>query len=114
MEVTGYFESPVFRFRLVTKDDAFDHQFLMNAASPIGRYSKIMVADNPAPIVTAGQLPKQIGCLLLEPRLATVVVEIVAKAKNRIDGALAGKPRQFLQRRPAVIRRQELPAHGIA
>ena len=60
----------------------------MNDASPIGRNARIMVADNPAPVMTRGQLPQQPGCFILQPRLSTNVMEIVAKAVNRFGHIL--------------------------
>lgn len=86
----------------------------MNDASPIGGNARIMVADNPVPIVVGGHLPQQLGCFVLQPRLSAIVMEIVAKAVNRLDRIFAGKPGQFFKRCTAVIRRQELPSYGIA
>ena len=86
----------------------------MDYTAPICSNARIMIADNPAPIVARGQLPQQPGGFILEPRFSAIVMEIVAQAVDRLDRIFTRKPRQFFERRPAVIGRQELPTHRIA
>ena len=86
----------------------------MDYTAPICSNARIMIADNPAPIVARGQLPQQPGGFILQPCLSAIVMEIVAQAVNRLNRIFACQPRQFFKRRPAVIGWEELPAHRIA
>lgn len=94
--------------------DAIDAQFFVDHAAPICREARIMITDNPAPVITYGQLPQKPGGFILQPRFSAIVVEIVTQAENRLDRIFSGKPGQFLERCTAVIRREELPSYGIA
>ena len=86
----------------------------MDYTAPICSNARIMIADNPAPVITHSQLPQKPGGFILESGLSTIIMEIVAQTINRLDRIFAGKPGQLFKRRPAIIRREELPAHGIA
>ena len=114
MEMAGYFRSPIIRLSLVAQDDAFDVQLFMDCTTPICRDPRIVIADNPAPVIAYGQLAQQSCGFILQPRLSPIVVEIVTQAVDRPDRIFAGKPGQFFKRCTAVIRRQELPSYGIA
>ena len=86
----------------------------MDYTAPICSNARIMIADNPAPIVARGQLPEKLRRFVLQPRFSAIVMEIVAQAVNRLGRIFARKPRQFFKRCPAVIGWEELPAHRIA
>jgi hypothetical protein len=77
MEVPGHFRSPIIGICLMTQCDAIDAQLFMHHAAPICREARIMIADNPAPVITYGQLPQKPGGFILQPRFPTIVVEIV-------------------------------------
>ncbi len=96
------------------QDDAFDVQLFMDCTTPICRDPRIVIADNPAPVIGYGQLAQQSCGFILQPRFSAIVVEIVTQAENRLDRIFSGKPGQFLERCTAVIRREELPSYGIA
>lgn len=94
--------------------DAVDRQFVIHRAAPVRHQAGIMVANDPMPAKGGSQLAQKRRCVGLEPRLAAGIVKIIAQAENRFDLIMAGKPGQFIQRRTAIIRRQELPVHRIA
>ncbi len=98
----------------VAQDDAVEAQFIMDHAAQVCRNRRIMVSDNPAPIMFSGQLAQKECRRILQPRPPPLVVKIVAQAVNCRNIMLAGQSRQFFERGPAIIRRQELAAHSIA
>lgn len=114
MEMSGDFGSVRPWLRLVPQDDAVDAQFFVNDTTPIGGDPRIVVADNPAPIMASGQSSQHTGRRGFQSFFTTVVMEIVPQAINRLGTKLPRKASEFFERCPAVIRGEELPGHRIA
>ena len=114
MKMARQFRSRIMRVGLVAQNDAIEAIFVMHPTAKAGRDARIMVADNPAPVMARGQVPKQLCSISFQPRLAAIVMEIVPQAVNGPHRIFACQPGQFLERGPAVIGRQKLPAHRIA
>lgn len=78
MEMPRKFRVPLFGLGLVPKRNAVDEKFIMHHAAPIGPDARIVVADDPAPIINTSHLPKQACGLILQPCLTAVIMEVVA------------------------------------
>lgn len=114
MEMSGDFGSVRPWLCFMPQDDAIDAQFFVNDTTPIGGDPRIVVTDNPAPIMACGQASQHAGCRGFQALLTTIVMEIVTQAINRLGTEFPRKAGEFLERCSAVIRGQELPSHRIA
>ncbi len=114
VEMSGQFWRAISRVSFVAQDYAIDVHFIMQLPAPTGTNARIMVADDPVPIIAGGQLSQQRCGLRLQPCFTPIVMKIVTQAINGVRITAARQSRQFFQRGPAVIGRQKLTSHRIA
>lgn len=114
MEMSGDFGGVRPWLCLMPQDDAIDAQFFVNDTTPIGGDPRIVISDNPAPIMACGQSSQHTGRRGFQALLTTIVMEIVTQAINRLGTEFPRETGKLFKSCTAVIRGQELTSHRIA
>lgn len=105
MEMARHFRPDKGQLRFMAQHDSGDLDLLIYTAAPARTNPRIMVSNDPTPVIIARQLEQHVGCHTFEARFAFAIVKIVAEAVNRLDIKFLRQRRQFFQSCAAVIGR---------
>ncbi len=96
MPVAGYLRPRIIAHGFVPEDDTGQFDLLRQSAAAMIGEPRVVVAEDPCPFESAGEIAQQGPCLLRQPLAAESVVEAVAET---IEPARSRRPDELVERR---------------